>query len=85
MAVTAGNGRDGRRSPLRRLGLAAVCVLAVVLLAVGVPLVEQARWKQACAERGGRLVSSTEAVEPLVTARDVFTCYGPGGSILYRG
>ena len=74
--------RLGSRHGLRRLGLGAACVLAVAVLAVGVPFAQQARWSAACAEQGGRLERSSEDLEPLLVARTVYTCYGPAGQVL---
>lgn len=67
---------------IKRVGLAGVCVLAVVFLAVVIPFAKEARLVQQCRELGGQLERSTEDVEPLVTARSVYRCLGSDGQVL---
>ena len=73
--------RVGRHG-LRRLGLVAACMLAVAVLAVGVPFAQQARYTHQCAEQGGRLERSSQDLEPLLVARTVYLCHGPTGQVL---
>lgn len=73
---------DRRRDLLRRLGLVLACAVAVAVLAVVVPLAQKAWRAEECASRGGRLVVSTEDLQPLLVSRTVYVCSGPGGAVL---
>lgn len=76
--------RAGRGTPLRRWGRVAALAVAVLVLAVGVPVAREARWSRQCAELGGRLERSTSDVEPLAAARTSYVCRGPAGQVLDR-
>lgn len=71
-----------RRYRLKYLGLVAAGALAVMVMALVIPLAQEARWTHACTKLGGQLQRSTEDVEPLVTARTVYRCYGRNGQLL---
>lgn len=83
MALPVAPARS-RRAGARTAALAAVALLAPVLLGLVVPVVHQRWLAHACEQRGGRLATSTEAVEPLVSARTVHRCLGPDGQLLGR-
>ncbi len=83
MAVVSGSAvRQSQLSSIKRVGLIAACVLAVVFLAVVIPFAQEARLTHQCAKLGGQLEQSTEDVEPLVTSRSVYRCLGPDGQVL---
>lgn len=69
---------------LRRRGLVALGALGVVVLAVVVPLAQQARWEHECAQRGGRLEHGAVDADPLLApgSRLVYTCSGTDGQVL---
>ena len=78
MAVN-GQGRSGRM-----LGSIAIALVGAVILAVAVPAVQRVRATAVCSRLGGDLRVGTESVEPLLSARTVYRCYGPGGRVLGR-
>lgn len=73
-----------RRYRLKRLWLAAAAAFAVLVLAIVIPLAQEARWTQVCTTLGGQLQRSTEEVKPLVTSRTVYQCLGRNGQVLDR-
>lgn len=73
-----------RRERARTASLLAAAVLAAVLLVLVVPVAHQGWLAHACEQRGGRLATATETVEPLVSARTVHRCLGPDGQSLDR-
>ncbi|GAA1843657.1 hypothetical protein ACFFOM_04010 [Microlunatus capsulatus] len=82
MAPPHGPTRTPRRQRARTAALLAAALLAAVLLGLVVPVLHQGRLAHACEQRGGRLATSTEAVEPLVSARTVHRCLAPDGQLL---
>lgn len=72
----------GRRRAIRATALVAAALLAVALLAVGIPTLQRLQASKTCGRLGGQLGQAIEAVEPLVSARTVYRCYGPGGTVL---
>lgn len=74
--------RSGRRYVLTRLGVAAGLVLAVVVMAVGIPIAQEAWLTNKCSEQGGQLARSAKDLEPLLAARTVDICYGSNGQVL---
>jgi ferric-dicitrate binding protein FerR (iron transport regulator) len=84
MALPHAPTRTARRQRARTTALLAAALLAAVLLGLVVPVAHQGWLAHACEQRGGRLTTSTEAVEPLVSARTVHRCLGPDGQSLER-
>ncbi len=82
--MSEGRGRagGGRGYRLKRLGTFAACASAVAILAFGIPSAQQAQLAHRCAGQGGQLKQSVEALEPVLAARTVYTCYSPGGQVL---
>lgn len=82
--MRGGTGGVLRRSWLAHLAVIAAYAVAVGILAIGLPVAQEAQRAHQCDERGGRLERSTEDLEPLASGRTVYTCYSPSGQIIAR-
>ena len=81
--ATANSVTRRRRSSVKMVALVLAVLIAALLLALLGPTIQQVRLTHVCASLGGQLDESTENVEPLVSGRTVYRCYGPDGRLLH--
>lgn len=82
MAITASLVTRPRRPRVKAVVLALAVLMAATFLALVIPAVREVRFRHACTKLGGQLDQTTDDVEPLVSGRTVYSCYGSDGRLL---